>query len=210
VSVTGLTSLQNASAITLNAGGIMSVGALTDGPRASRGSVNLAGGTSLTITDGNQTFSGPIQGAGGLAMTGAGIQTLAGVNSYTGNTTITSGTLRLTGTGSIAGSSRVTVGTAQGSAAVFDVSGVTGGANFANGMPALASGQTLAGHGTVVGPLAIVGGSAVAPGTSVGTLNVGDMTWRGGGRYDFEVAGSTGGFLHGAGSLGPRSLHKPL
>src|SRR5205823_642319 len=90
---------------------------------------------------------------------------------------------------------------AAGSSAVLDVSGVSGGANYGNGGFALASGQTLAGHGTVVGPVTIRNGSGVAPGASVGTLNVAGMSWQGGGRYDFEFSGATGDLVSGTGAL---------
>jgi autotransporter-associated beta strand protein len=178
---------------------VLSLGSLADGPRTSRGAVNLAAGTTLTLTDGGTTFSGVIGGAGGLAKTGPGVQELAGANTYTGPTTVAAGTLRLTGSGAIAASSRITVGTAAGSAAVLDVSGVTGGF-------ALAAGQALAGTGTVVGPVAVGGGATVAPGTSVGTLNVADMTWQGGGRYDFEFAGAVGDLVNGTGALNLSAL----
>jgi len=52
---------------------------------------------------------------------GAGILNLSGVNTYTGNTTISSGTLSLSGAGSISSSPVITVG----SNAKFDVSGLT-------------------------------------------------------------------------------------
>jgi T5SS/PEP-CTERM-associated repeat protein/autotransporter-associated beta strand protein len=207
VVVTGLASLQNAAAINLNAGGVLSLGSLADGPRNGTGVVNLAAGSALTLTDGGTTFSGVITGAGGITKAGAGVQTLAGVSTYTGNTTVSAGTLRLTGSGSIAASPRVTVGTAAGGSAVLDVSGVTGGANFANGGFALAAGQTLSGHGTIVGPVTVTAGSAVAPGASVGTLTVADMTWQAGGRYVFEFSsatpnpGVTNDFINGTGVL---------
>jgi T5SS/PEP-CTERM-associated repeat protein/autotransporter-associated beta strand protein len=193
--------------INLNAGGVLSLSNLQDGTPTSTGAVHLASGTKLTITSGGTIFSGVMSGAGGLTMAGSNVQTLAGDNTYSGPTTVTSGTLRLIGNGSIAGSGRITVGTAPSSSAVLDVSGVTGGANFGNGGFALASGQTLAGHGTVVGPVTIAGGSAVAPGASVGTLSVADMTWQGGGRYDFEFAGATGDLLNGSGQLALAALN---
>jgi T5SS/PEP-CTERM-associated repeat protein/autotransporter-associated beta strand protein len=207
VTVAGRAGLQNAAAINLNVGGVLSVGSLADGPRNGTGAVNLAAGTTLTLTGSTTTFSGAIAGAGGLALTGPGVQALAGANTYTGNTTVSAGTLQLTGNGSFAASRRITVGTAAGSSAVLDVSGVTGGANFGNGGFALAANQTLAGHGSIVGPVAVGGGAAVAPGTGVGTLTAADMIWRGGGRYDFEFSGAAGDLVNGTGQLALGALN---
>jgi T5SS/PEP-CTERM-associated repeat protein/autotransporter-associated beta strand protein len=201
VAVAGRAAVYGGGTVNLNAGGVLSLGSLADGSATSIGSVHLAAGTTLTLTAGGTTFSGVISGAGGLAMSGPGAQALAGANTYTGTTTVSAGTLSLTGGGSFAASPRITVGTAAGSTAVLDVSGVTGGANFGNGGFALAPGQTLAGHGVVVGPVTITSGSAVAPGTGVGALHVAGMTWQGGGRYDFEFAGTSGGLVSGTGAL---------
>ncbi|QWD80805.1 S-layer family protein [Polynucleobacter sp. MWH-S4W17] len=66
------------------------------------------------------TISGAYSGNGDLTLGGAGILTLPGVNTYTGNTNITLGvTLALVGSGSIASSSAVNVD------GVFDISQAT-------------------------------------------------------------------------------------
>jgi len=63
------------------------------------GTVDL-GARTLTLTQAAGTFSGGINGSGGLTLNG-GTEVLTGANSYTGNTTINSGTLSLAAGGSI-------------------------------------------------------------------------------------------------------------
>jgi autotransporter-associated beta strand protein len=58
----------------------------------------------LTPSSGSTTFSGAIQdgsGTVGLTLNGAGTQVLAGVNGYTGGTTVSKGTLRVASTGTL-------------------------------------------------------------------------------------------------------------
>jgi outer membrane autotransporter protein len=62
---------------------------------AGNGVVNL-GTRSLSLTNAADTFSGTIQGSGGLNVFG-GHQVLAGVNTYTGDTTVSTGELEVTG-----------------------------------------------------------------------------------------------------------------
>jgi autotransporter-associated beta strand protein len=108
---------------------------------------------------GNTTVSGAIFNSTtgtlrGVTKTGTGTLTLAGVNTYNGDTTISGGKLALTGSGSIASSPTIT------NNATFDVSAVTGG-NYT-----LGSTQTYKGSGTTIGNLTING--AFTPGTSPG------------------------------------------
>ena len=92
---------------------------------AGAGNINL-GVKTLAITNAADTFSGVINGTGGVAITG-GTETLSGVNNYTDATAIGNGaTLALTGTGSITTSSGVT------NNGTFDVTGKTGNVSIAN------------------------------------------------------------------------------
>lgn len=135
----------------VNNNGIFDISALTNGGTsikslsgASTGVVNL-GVNTLTITNGNGTFSGAIGGSGGLTLS-AGTEVLAGINSYIGNTTVSGGTLVVDG--SIATSALTTVnpgGTLAGS-------GTVGSTDIAGGT--LAPGSV---GGSVFGPLTVQG-----------------------------------------------------
>jgi fibronectin-binding autotransporter adhesin len=94
------------------------------------GSGNVAlGAQALTVAAGSTTFSGVIAdggiggGTSGSLIIGGGAQTLSGINTFTGTTSINSGaTLALSGTGSIANSAGVIDN------GIFDISQVPGAA----------------------------------------------------------------------------------
>ncbi len=115
----------NNSAVTMGTNGILnlanfneSIGSLTGS--ATTGSVTL--GTATLTVGGNNTspatYAGIISGTGGslTKVGGTGTLDLSGVNTYTGNTTVSAGTLTISGAGSIystigAGAATVTVAT---------------------------------------------------------------------------------------------------
>lgn len=132
-------------------------------------------GTSATATS-----AGVLAGDGYLTKTTAGIITLGGVNTYTGDTLIEEGTLALSGSGSINNSANITI-------ALGATLSVTG---REDGTLHLGSSQTLSGNGTVSGSVAVNG--TLAPGESIGTLNTGAQIWNGGGTLEWEVANVTG------------------
>jgi autotransporter-associated beta strand protein len=112
------------------------------------------------------SFSGTISGTGGVSKQAAGLLTFAGVNSYSGLTTISAGTLALSGVGSI-GTGGLNLGT-SGSPGVFDLLGLTAGSY------SLPSSASLSGVGTLSGSgksLAVLG--SLAPGNSAGTITLG-------------------------------------
>jgi fibronectin-binding autotransporter adhesin len=86
---------------------------LQDGAGANGSSaINLGGNTLYVNQQSAGTFSGVIQdggNGGALFKDGAGTLTLAGVNTYTGGTSIYAGTLALSGSGSISQSSSLTI-----------------------------------------------------------------------------------------------------
>ena len=74
------------------------------GATATDGLATTGGFSVVDVSNGvNATIAAPISGAGGLTKTGTGTLSLGGVNSYTGDTTVSGGTLVLTASGSLAG-----------------------------------------------------------------------------------------------------------
>ncbi len=109
LALSGAGSLAASSGITDN--GTFDISATTSGTSiktlSGAGAVTL-GAQPLMLTAGSTTFSGVFGGTGGLTLSG-GTETLSGVNTYSGATTINSGaTLALSGAGSVAASSGIT------------------------------------------------------------------------------------------------------
>lgn len=165
-------------------GGVLDLGANN---QTTSGAVRFMGGTvqngaivkSENDYDGQSgTISAVLDGAVGLTKSTDSTLTLTCNNTYTGTTTIKAGTLALASTGSISASTLITVN----SGATFDVT--------AAGI-ALASGQTLAGTGTVLGNVADTssGGATIVPG---GVRTAGTLTFS---------TGSTLGLVNGSGNV---------
>ena len=133
------------------------------------------GNQTLTITDGSTVFAGSLRDGGQYNFTGGnvviagGLQSFSGTNTYTGGTAIHAGAgLALSGslTGTVAnGGYFETTGTVTGTvmnAGVFIHNGIVDGQVRTTGL--------LKGNGTINGLLTV--GGRVAPGNSIGTLNV--------------------------------------
>ena len=95
------TSSGGTASITLNGNAELDI-TMHNTPGVTIGSLNgagsvLLGANSLTIGSNNQstTFSGVIQGTGGVSKTGSGTLTLSGANTYTGGTTVSAGVLNV-------------------------------------------------------------------------------------------------------------------
>ena len=157
------------------------------------GAVTL-GAQPLMLTAGSTTFSGVIGGTGGLTLSG-GTETLSGVNTYSGGTTINSGaTLALSGVGSVAASSGIA------DSGTFDISATSG-----------TSIKTLSGAGAVTlgaQPLMLTAGSTtfsgVIGGTGGLTLSGGTETLSGVNTYSGGTTingGSTLALGHGSGGV---------
>ncbi len=75
------------------------------------GNISLADGGPLALSLGGNgastTYSGALSGSGGLTKTGTGILTLAGVNTYSGSTTLTAGELSISASNNLSANSPV-------------------------------------------------------------------------------------------------------
>jgi fibronectin-binding autotransporter adhesin len=136
-----------------------------------------------TNTDANTMSIGLVDRAAGqpdptaVAKTGTGTWILNGtLSTYSGGTTVSAGTLRVNNT---TGSSATGTG------------------------PVTVTGGALGGTGFITGAVTIATGGTVAPGNSIGTLNVAGMTWQSGGNYavEHDPSGTSSDLVNGSGTL---------
>jgi fibronectin-binding autotransporter adhesin len=112
----------------------------------------------------NLTYAGSISGSGSVTKQAAGKLTLTGASTYTGATNVNAGTLvAANAAGSATGSGPVNV----------------------------AAGATVAGTGSIGGAVTLNAGAHLAPGSSVGTLNVSSLALAANCLLDFDL-GSPG------------------
>ncbi len=171
----------------------------------------ILGFTSLTVgTSNNTTFSGIIEGDGTYAWTGnlikqgTGTLTLAGVNTYTGATTITAGTLAISGAGSIAASRDVELTT---TGSVFDISQTTSGTTITNltgvaGSTVALGSKTLTVASGAFDGIIQDGGIGAGSGGSLTKQSTGTLTLTGVNTYTGETRITAGTLaLSGSGSI---------
>ena len=181
-----------ASAIVDLNGQAITVGGLSGGNLANANSFiqSDSGAAALTVNQAtNGTFSGVIRnGSGSVALTKSGnaTLTLAGANTYSGQTTISGGVLALGAAGSFANSSAIIVGDAGSSGAVLDLTAKSGAFS-------IGAGQLLGGGGTVQlaasGALTVLG--TFSPGNSPGLFAFDAGTTELAGTTLMEVFGTT-------------------
>jgi fibronectin-binding autotransporter adhesin len=129
------------------------------------------------------TLNGRLTGTAQLAKTGAGTLTLNAVNTCSGATLVQEGKVVLGGAGSLSNSPSIQIA----AGASFDAS--------APGGLAVEGGKTLAGYGTVLGPVT-VGAGTLVPGAAgqAGTLTlVNSLTSTGGGTVRLDLSGDPTG-----------------
>jgi fibronectin-binding autotransporter adhesin len=145
-------------------------------------------------TDG--TYAGAMSGTGGLTKAGAGNLTLTGVNSYTGNTTVSGGTL----TGSTT-SLQGNIGVASNATVAFNqtVDGVYNGVLSGGGaLVKIGSGNlTLTGANTYSGGTTVAGGTLTGTTTSLQGNIVNNATVA----FDQGINGTYAGNMSGSGGF---------
>ena len=141
------------------------------GTLASASAVSIGTAGTLVFNQGSNTgFANVISGTGGVTQSGPGSVTLTGVNTFTGQTTVTSGTLAIGAGGSIAGSSAVQLQANNGqTAGRLDIS--AGGQTINN----LSSAQS----GTTAVPTVVLGGNTLTVNTNVSSIPGNTVTFGG-------------------------------
>lgn len=178
-----VTAIPDSSAVTVATGATLDNNSLspTFGSLAGGGSVLLGSGTATVGgLNASTTFSGVISGTGGLIQDGTGTLTLSGVNTYTGDTTISAGSIKLGASNALSDSTDVTIA----AGATFDVNGQTDtiGSLAGFGNTSLGSGALTTGaDGATTAYTGNISGSGSLTKTGSGTMTVsGNSTYSGG------------------------------
>ncbi|MBU3641842.1 autotransporter-associated beta strand repeat-containing protein, partial [Polynucleobacter sp. Fuers-14] len=189
----GIVVVNSSSSLTINAG----AGQITFAAGKTISNVSLALNSSYSTSNGNTIASSIGATNNSLTLTGGGLFTLSGTNSYSGGTTLSAGTLKL--------ASATALGAASGavsiaSGAILDLNGQT----LTNANPLTING-TGSGNGalinssstgaTYIGLLSLGSSSQISGGNGTITLNnVGIITGSG---FSLTLGGAQGGSISG-------------
>ena len=191
---TGAGNVTLSGANTYTGGTTVSAGGLTGSIDNLQGDIVADTGTTVTFDQGvDGAYAGVLSGAGKLIKDGAGILTVSGANTYTGNTEVLDGTLLGT-TSNVRGNIAVSAGanvsfdnTAAGS--------VAGNVTGAGSLSVVAGEVTLAGTNTYSGGTTVLGGELKGTATSIQGAIVNNSA------VTIDGAGTYGGVMSGNGSL---------
>ncbi len=196
---TSVVTLADVSAAKLEVLNSETIGALAGGG-TSGGSVDVASGTTLTLSTSTQTYAGAITGAGGLTVSGTAVQTLTGSNTYTGATLINSGARLNLGNGGTTGSlSPIGPITNNGTFAINRSGTTTQGVDFANDLSGTGTLQILGGGTVVLATNNTYNGTVSITNSAGTTLSLGGLNQTIGA---LSGGGSTGGTV----ALGTNNL----
>ena len=168
-----------------NSGGLAKLGA---GTLILSANASYTGGTTITagtlqIGNGGTAGSlgtGTVTNNSHLAINRSNAHTISNTINGTGNLSVTGGGVITLGASN----------TYTGATTVQSGSLAVGGSIASSSLTTVNSGGFLLGSGTV-GDLVIASGGTINPGTSPGTITVGDTTWNGGGNYNWQLHDAT-------------------
>lgn len=198
------------NAVVNNGGTILGTGTMSD-VNADAGETTIGGANStITQISGTATVNVNAANASVAAMSAGTLNVNASgavvTNLTGGNIAVSNGVTVGLRTGSSSGIISGSGGVAKQSASTLTLSGTNtySGAttvedgkllvngSISNSAVTVQSGAVLGGSG-VVGATTILSGATIAPGNSPGSItNIGDLTWSGGGSYDWEIFNATG------------------
>lgn len=191
---TGAGNVTLSGANTYTGGTTVSAGGLTGSIDNLQGDIVASAGTTVTFDQGvDGAYAGALSGAGKLIKDGAGILTVSGANTYTGNTEVLDGTLLGT-TSNVRGNIAVSAG-ANVSFDQVAAGSVVGNVTGAGSLSVLAGQVTLAGTNTYSGGTTVLGGELKGTATSIQGAIVNDSA------VTIDGAGTYGGVMSGNGSL---------
>ena len=190
-------------AVTVAGGATLQLaGSQTVGTLAGAGTVGLADHTLTSAGLSDTTFSGSVEGSGGLTKQGSTVLTLDGMNGYTGTTRIEGGTLAITGT-LASRDVQVVAGTLAltGNERLADIArvAVAGGALMSMAGIETIGSLTLA--GTLTGTGGLVAASYALNGGTASVDNLGSGVLRSSGSSTLNSASAAGTLLVDDGTL---------